>query len=154
MTRKAHRRARRRPASRHSWVRVIARSANGVPARPLASAPISRNRRSAPRGRARSTCAEATLGERSNFISARTAAPRNAEVLPDLIGIAYGAFPDPSMPRPTLSVWETTRHPWVTFDHQLDRFTVQPKIDDLDLERPSHGGANVRNGKVCVSDGK
>jgi hypothetical protein len=77
-----------------------------------------------------------------------------AEVLPGLIGIAYGAFPDPSMPRPTLSVWETTRHPWVTFDHQLDRFTVQPKIDDLDLERPSHGGANVRNGKVCVSDRK
>jgi hypothetical protein len=41
------------------------------------------------------------------------------------------------MPRPTLSVWEQTRHSWVTFDHQLDRFTVQPKIDDLDLERLS-----------------
>jgi hypothetical protein len=35
--------------------------------------------------------------------------------------------------------------PWVTFDHQLDRFTVQPEIDDLDLERPSHGAANARN---------
>ena len=59
-----------------------------------------------------------------------------AEFAPDLIGIAFGAFADPSTPRPTLSVWETTRHPWVTFDHQLDRFTVQPEIDDLDLERP------------------
>ena len=46
----------------------------------------------------------------------------SAEVLPDLIGIAFGAFADPSMPWPTLSVWETTRHLWVTFDHQLDRF--------------------------------
>ena len=57
-----------------------------------------------------------------------------AEVVPDLIGIASGTFADPSMPRPTLSVWEQTRHPWVSFDHQLDRFTVQPKIDDRDLE--------------------
>ena len=60
-----------------------------------------------------------------------------AEFAPDLIGIAFGMFADPSMPSPTLSVWEATRHPWVTFDHQLDRFTVQPNIDDLDLERPS-----------------
>jgi len=66
----------------------------------------------------------------------------HAEVVPDLIGIAFGTFADPSMPRPTLSVWEQTRHPWVTFDHQLDRFTVQPKIDDLDLERPSHGAVS------------
>ena len=36
---------------------------------------------------------------------------------------------------------ETTRHPWVTFDYQLDRFTVQPKID-LDGKGPSHGAAN------------
>jgi hypothetical protein len=48
------------------------------------------------------------------------------EFRPDLIGIAFGAFADPSMPWPALSVWETTRHPWVTFDHQLDRYAVQP----------------------------
>ena len=68
-----------------------------------------------------------------------------AEVVPDLIGIAFGAFADASMPWPTLSVWETTRHPWVTFDHQLDRFTVQPEIDDRDLEQLIHRAANVRN---------
>ena len=45
-----------------------------------------------------------------------------AEVVPDLIGIARGAFADLSMPWPTLSIWETTRHPLVTFDHALDRF--------------------------------
>jgi hypothetical protein len=59
----------------------------------------------------------------------------HAEALPDMIGIAFGAFADPSMPWPTFSVWETTRHPWVSFEHQIDRFTVQPQIDD-DLVRP------------------
>ena len=34
------------------------------------------------------------------------------EAVPDLIGIAFGAFADPLMRSPTLSVWESTRHPW------------------------------------------
>jgi hypothetical protein len=69
-----------------------------------------------------------------------------AEALPELIGSAFGTSADPAMPWPTLSVWETTRHPWVTFDHQLDRFAVQPNIDDIDPERPTHGAANGSNG--------
>lgn len=48
-----------------------------------------------------------------------------AEFRPDQIGIAVGAFADPSMPWPTVSVWEATRHPWVTFDHAAERFTDQ-----------------------------
>ena len=68
-----------------------------------------------------------------------------AELYADMVGIAFGTFADPSMPQPTLSVWETTRHPWVTFDHQLDRFTVQPEIDARDLEQVIHGAAKVRN---------
>ena len=71
-----------------------------------------------------------------------------AELYPDFVGIAFGTFVDPSMPRPTLSVWEATRHPWVTFDHQLDRYTVQPKVGDRDLERPSHVSANVGNEQI------
>jgi hypothetical protein len=47
------------------------------------------------------------------------------ERFPDLIGIAFGAFADPSMPWPTASVWETTRNPWVTFDHGLHHFVRQ-----------------------------
>ena len=43
------------------------------------------------------------------------------------------------MPGPRFSVWETSRHPWVAFDHQLGRFAVQPNIEDIDLERPSPG---------------
>jgi hypothetical protein len=52
------------------------------------------------------------------------------EAVPDLIGIAFGAFTDPSMPGPTLSVWETTRHPWVTFAHGLDHFGHQPELGE------------------------
>jgi hypothetical protein len=47
---------------------------------------------------------------------------------PDLIGIAFGAFADPSMPWPPVSVWEETRHPWVTFDHELLHFERQPEL--------------------------
>jgi len=46
-----------------------------------------------------------------------------AELRPDHIGIAFGTFADPLMPWPTVSGWEMTRHPWVTFDHPVDRFT-------------------------------
>jgi hypothetical protein len=52
------------------------------------------------------------------------------EFVPDLIGIALGAFADPSIPRPVLSVWETTRHPWVTFDHELDHFGGQRELTE------------------------
>ena len=49
---------------------------------------------------------------------------------PDLIGIAFGAFADPSMPAPAVSVWETTRHPWVAFDHKLDHFGRQVELSE------------------------
>jgi hypothetical protein len=48
-----------------------------------------------------------------------------AEFRPDHIGVAFGAFTDPSMPWPAASVWEATRHPWVTFDHPVGRFVDQ-----------------------------
>jgi|SRR5947207_1282969 len=48
-----------------------------------------------------------------------------AEVRPDHIGIASGTFADLLMPWPTVSVWEMTRHPWLTLDHPIDRFTDQ-----------------------------
>jgi hypothetical protein len=42
-----------------------------------------------------------------------------------------------------------TRHPWVTFGHKLDRFAVQPNIDDLDLEQQSQVAANVGNHPIA-----
>jgi hypothetical protein len=54
-----------------------------------------------------------------------------SEHFPDLIGIAFGAFADPSMSWPTASVWETTRHPWMTFDHKLDHFERGRTVDQF-----------------------
>jgi hypothetical protein len=34
--------------------------------------------------------------------------------MPDLIGVAAGAFADPAFPAPSQSVWQERRHPWVT----------------------------------------
>jgi hypothetical protein len=31
---------------------------------------------------------------------------------PGLVGVAVGAFADPSFPGPVRSVWERSRHPW------------------------------------------
>jgi hypothetical protein len=46
----------------------------------------------------------------------------NADARPDDIGVALGAFAALSFPKPTLSVWEQTRHPWVDFGHRLEHF--------------------------------
>ena len=44
----------------------------------------------------------------------------HAEWAPALIGIAFGAFADPSMPRPTVSVWETTDTPgWPSITNSI-----------------------------------
>jgi hypothetical protein len=42
---------------------------------------------------------------------------------PGLIGIAVGAFTDPQFPAPVRSVWEESRHSWVSFTHSLDHFS-------------------------------
>lgn len=37
----------------------------------------------------------------------------NAEKNPGMLGIAAGAFADPGLTPPRVSVWEENRHPWV-----------------------------------------
>jgi hypothetical protein len=44
------------------------------------------------------------------------------DAAPNLVGVAVGAFGDPTFPKPTRSTWEATKHPWVLFDHPVDRF--------------------------------
>ena len=51
-----------------------------------------------------------------------------ADVRPDGIVVAFGAFADPSLPAPTLSVWEESRHPWVAFGHDLAHFPHAPPV--------------------------
>jgi hypothetical protein len=45
-----------------------------------------------------------------------------ADLRPDHIGVAVGAFHDPNFPRPTASVWEESKHGWVAFTHDLAHF--------------------------------
>ena len=47
---------------------------------------------------------------------------RYPDIRPDIIGIALGAFADPSFPEPTVSAWEEAQHPWVAFQHELNHF--------------------------------
>ena len=35
------------------------------------------------------------------------------ESQPDLVAVPVGAFADPTFPQPTVSVWESRRHPWL-----------------------------------------
>lgn len=39
--------------------------------------------------------------------------------LPGHIGVAVGAFVDPRFPAPLASVWEESKHPWLSFTHSL-----------------------------------
>jgi hypothetical protein len=45
-----------------------------------------------------------------------------ADLRPDHIGVAVGAFHDANFPRPTVSVWEVSKHGWVAFTHDLAHF--------------------------------
>jgi hypothetical protein len=45
------------------------------------------------------------------------------EVLPDVIGVAVGAFADPQFPPPKASVYEARRHPWTAIpDSCIERY--------------------------------
>jgi hypothetical protein len=44
------------------------------------------------------------------------------DLRPDVIGVALGAFADPSFPAPARSIWEEHRHSWVAFGHDLEHF--------------------------------
>jgi hypothetical protein len=48
-----------------------------------------------------------------------------ADIRPDHIGVGVGTFVDPQFPAPIRSVWEETRHHWVSFEHGLQRFARQ-----------------------------
>jgi hypothetical protein len=42
---------------------------------------------------------------------------------PDVVAVPVGAFADPSFPPPTISVWESRRHPWLALppdEHHVD----------------------------------
>lgn len=44
------------------------------------------------------------------------------DLRPDHYGIAVGAFADPGFPPPSYSVWEETRHPWLTLPDGIQHY--------------------------------
>ena len=51
-----------------------------------------------------------------------------ADLRPDHIGVAVGAFHDPNFPPPTVSVWEESKHGWVALTHDLAHLPTQRQI--------------------------
>jgi hypothetical protein len=47
------------------------------------------------------------------------------EASPGFVAVAIGNFADPNFPAPILSVWETTRHPWVSLPADTKRISRQ-----------------------------
>jgi hypothetical protein len=46
--------------------------------------------------------------------------------MPDLVGVALGAFADPSFPRPQQSVWTRDKHAWIDLPTDMVTFAVNP----------------------------
>ena len=49
-----------------------------------------------------------------------------ADLRPDHVGIAVGAFNDANFPPPVLSIYEESKHGWVAFAHDLPHFATRP----------------------------
>ena len=49
-----------------------------------------------------------------------------AEALQALIGVAVGAFGDPTFAPPTISVFERSKHQWVELGEAIERFQGHP----------------------------
>jgi hypothetical protein len=47
------------------------------------------------------------------------------EAFPDIVAVAVGNFADPDFPAPTVSVWEETRHSWVSLPPDIQRMAKQ-----------------------------
>jgi len=54
------------------------------------------------------------------------------------IGVAGGCFADPDFPQPTVSVYERSKHPWVSVPNGIPRFEAMPTADWLDAEQSAN----------------
>jgi hypothetical protein len=52
--------------------------------------------------------------------------------MPDIVGVALGAFADPRFPEPTQSVWTRDKHAWLVIPDHIPEFEVNP------VPRPSN----------------
>jgi len=49
-----------------------------------------------------------------------------ADIAPGVIGVAVGGFVDPDFSPPTISFFESYKHPWVAFGRGLEHFLQRP----------------------------
>lgn len=54
------------------------------------------------------------------------------EGFPGRLGIAGGCFADPEFPQPMVSVYERSRHPWVSVPDGIARFETMPTAEWLE----------------------
>ena len=59
----------------------------------------------------------------------------NTEKRPDNFGVATGCFADPSFPAPTFSVWEESKHPWLSMPPDMDHLELGINADGTPLTR-------------------
>lgn len=52
-----------------------------------------------------------------------------AELFPHKTGIAVGCFADPTFPAPVASVWNQSKHPWVTFPNYWYECKMQSLVN-------------------------
>jgi hypothetical protein len=50
--------------------------------------------------------------------------------MPDLIGVAVGAFADASFPQPEQSVWTNDKHAWIRLPEDMATFESNPPPRD------------------------
>jgi hypothetical protein len=48
-----------------------------------------------------------------------------SEAFPGIVAVAIGNFADPNFPAPIVSVWEETRHPWLSLSPDTKRMAQQ-----------------------------
>jgi hypothetical protein len=46
--------------------------------------------------------------------------------MPNIVGVALGAFADPKFPQPTQSVWTRDKHVWLAIPDDMTEFEVNP----------------------------
>jgi hypothetical protein len=53
------------------------------------------------------------------------------EGFPGKIGVAGGCFADHDLPPPTISIYEQTKHPWISVPEGVKRYEKMPPIERL-----------------------
>lgn len=51
--------------------------------------------------------------------------------MPELIGVAFGAFADPKFTQPTQSTWSRDKHAWLVLPDNMTEYELNPPVRPL-----------------------